>query len=131
MLERALSVDLDHRDVVLVVLVQLARPADVHLAELEGDLPAESEDDCLRLLAQGASVAGVEDDLAHQPCFLRRFQPLTRATGGWPSGPPTRYALSASRAMYGAWTRHLRPFTTTAATAIWGSSAGANPTNHE
>jgi len=27
--------------------------------------------------------------------------------------------------------RHLSPFTTTAATAIFGSSAGAKPTNHE
>src|SRR5437660_5029268 len=40
MLEGALSVDLHYRDVVLVLLVQLARPSDVDLAELERYLPA-------------------------------------------------------------------------------------------
>ena len=63
MFEGALSVDLHHRDVVLVLLVQLARPSDVDLAELERHLPAHGEDGRFCRAAQGAPLARIEDDL--------------------------------------------------------------------
>ncbi len=63
MFEGALSVDLHHRDVVLVLLVQFARPSDVDLAELERHLPAHGEDRRFCRAAQGAPLARIEDDL--------------------------------------------------------------------
>src|SRR6266403_1954064 len=64
-LERALAVDLDDRDVVLVVLVQVAGPTDVDLAELEGDLSPQGENGGLRRPAQGTSLARVQHDPVH------------------------------------------------------------------
>jgi len=63
MLEGAFSVDLDHRDVMLVLFIQLARPSDVDLAELERYLPAHGEDRRFCSAAQGAPLARIEDDL--------------------------------------------------------------------
>ena len=60
--ERALTVDLDHRQPFAVARLQRGVARDVHLAEVEAELAAQLLERRPRALAQVALVRAVEDD---------------------------------------------------------------------
>jgi hypothetical protein len=60
--ERALSVDLDHRQPLAVARLELGVAGDVHLGELEPELVAQRPDRLLRPLAQVAARRVIERD---------------------------------------------------------------------
>jgi hypothetical protein len=60
--ERALALDLDHREQLAVLGLQLGLSADVDLLELEAELGLRRLDDTARRRAQVAALGGVEDD---------------------------------------------------------------------
>jgi hypothetical protein len=60
--ERALAVDLDHRQPITVAGFELGVASDVDLLELERKLSADALDDPPRTLAQMAALGAVEGD---------------------------------------------------------------------
>jgi hypothetical protein len=92
--ERALAVDLDHRQPLTVAGLELGVAADVDLTELEAQLVACRGDDPAGSLAEVAALRVVEDDPAGSKAFRSGFRRVDRsgqtAVQGNPARPDSR-----------------------------------------